>query len=258
MIRKTLSILILFTTTLCFSQTIDSTNQSNIQQTNFDSDFYNFLLMKWNSGEELKYSQDKIKHLEDYFNHLESSSLRLLTPEFLSLPNHYELIANFINTKIEWSKYYNADNKSVKQIIEEELNNVPKKIELIVFYWRKIFITLGNNIESQKEIGININCSELNLNTNEESILYLTFIKHYASHLNSYAIAEVPTNCNHINELSIKMPLFNNQHFSEYEIREFNDFNFEWSRYFDKYSFKETCMDNYEMAISELNKCSNK
>jgi len=250
----TLNLLFLISCSLQKQKTINKQLTPLIKENyEYDKDFLKFIEAKWDKKSFEKDDLPKFDFLKSFYEQLEINNESILSDKFLSKPSNNNLLTHYLNIKLKWNSFnYGGPKQTTKEVTSEELENPPSENEMLVFYYKTIFIHILNNQRSISPYDINIDFQELALNETESAILFLSAMKHLGNQVTSYAEAG---NCDRTIEFVEKIPKFNGMTFDNFELPEFEDFKLTVNKRDPKMSFKERYIHEFEKAKIEYQKC---
>ena len=251
--------LILVLTLGCSStKTVTKEKTQNIEQSEFDSDFVDYVKAKWNRQEFEKAELPKFDGINSFYTQLGKRNEEILSDEFLKVPSSNLLFAHYLDTKLKWNSFNRGTNKlSVEEVISKTLQESPEKNEMLAFYYKTIFASILNNQREIEPYDKNIEFSKLELNIQESSILFLCAMRHLGYQISGYSSSNFPDNCFRADIFLTKMPKFNGKLYYEFELPEFDDFLIKVDKRYPKVSFKQEFIPKFENAKTDYKNCLN-
>ena len=124
-----------------------------------------------------KFECTELNQIKAFIAELSKRKNNIITNEFLKKPTDNTLVAHYLNTKLKWNSFngpHDGLNKeSTKKVGKYSLENLPKRNELLAFYYSSIFIDVLNNQKPMNLSDTNIDLEDLNLdNDTEKAILF--------------------------------------------------------------------------------------
>ena len=233
---------LILTLTLGCSSTKKITKEKSqnieVTESEFDSDFLNYVKAKWNRQIFEKAELPKFNEINAFYSQLEKRNEEILADEFLKIPSTDILFAHYLDTKLKWNSFNFGTNKlSVNEVISNTIKENPEKNKMLAFYYKTIFASILNNQRSIEPYNKNIDFDKLELNNEESSILFLSAMRHLGKQMSGYSSSNFPDNCFRADTFLTKMPKFNGKPYYEFELPEFDDFLIKVDKRYPKVSF---------------------
>ena len=194
---------------------------------------------------------------EYYINLLSKSKNDIISEVFLKKPSDNTLVGYYLHLKLQWNSFNTGKERlKNKTVIENSLDELPNRYELLAFYYKAIFIDVLNK---QKPINLgsrNIELDSIGLkNDTEKVIVFLCAMRHIGNQVMSYSTTRFPENCFRAKLYVENMPTFNHKAFYDFKLPEFEDFKIEVDKRYPKVSFKERFVPEFENAKRSYQKC---
>ena len=227
-------------------------------ESNFDSDFIDYVKTKWEGQEFEKSELPKFNKINAFYKQLSKRDEGILADEFLKVPSSDFLFAHYLDTKLKWNSFNRGtDKKTVDEVISKTLQENPEKNEMLAFYYKTIFASILNNQRNIESYEKNIDFQKLGLNNQESSILFLCAMRHLGNQMSGYSTTNFPDNCFRADLFLTKMPKFNGKLYYEFDLPEFEDFPIKVDKRYPKMSFKERFIPEFESAKTAYMNCLN-
>ena len=238
------------------TKTVRKEKTQNIEQSEFDSDFVDYVKAKWNRQTFEKTELPKFNGINAFYAQLGKRNEEILSIEFLKVPSSDLLFAHYLDIKLKWNSFNRgADKLSVEEVISKTLQENPKKNEMLAFYYKTIFASILNNQRNIEPYDKNIDFDKLGLDNQESTILFLCAMRHLGNQMSGYSSTKFPDNCFRADLFLTKMPKFNGKLYYEFELPEFSDFLIKIDKRYPKSSFKKRFVPEFENAKSDYKKC---
>ena len=240
------------------TKTVTKEKTQNIEQSEseFDSDFVDYVKAKWNRQAFEKTELPKFNGINAFYAQLEKRNEEILSDEYLKVPSSDLLFAHYLDIKLKWNSFNRGANKlSVEEVISKTLQENPEKNEMLAFYYKTIFASILNNQRNIEPYDKNVDFDKLGLDNQESSILFLCAMRHLGNQMSSYSSGSFPKNCFRADIFLTKMPKFDGKLYYEFELPEFKDFLIKIDKRYPKSSFKQRFIPEFESAKSDYLKC---
>lgn len=231
-------------------------NQTSL---NYDKDYVDYIKQKWEKTIIVDIENPKFNFQESFRKTLSKKDESILSNDFLEKPSSNDLLAHYIDNKLQWNSFNRGfDKKTIEEIIQATLKESPTENEMLAFYYKSIFAHILNNQRNIEPYEKNIELGELNLDETQQTILFLSAMKMLGGQIFSYSNARFPENCHRQHTFMKKIPRFNGMEFYEYSLMDYQDFKLKVDKRYPKQSFKENYEPNFYQAIEGYEKCKNK
>jgi len=255
-----LTLILILNLSCTSTKTVTKEKSQNIEQTEseFDSDFVDYIKAKWNRQAFEKSELPKFNRINAFYTQLGKRNEKILSDEFLKVPSSDFLFAHYLDIKLKWNSFnFGADKLSVEEVISNTLQENTEKNEMLAFYYKTIFASILNNQREIEPYDKNIDFSKLELNNQESSILFLCAMRHLGYQMSGYSTSNFPNNCFRAHIFLTKMPKFNGKLYYKFELPEFDDFPIKVDKRYPKVSFKQTFIPKFENAKTDYQNCLN-
>ena len=148
-------------------------------ESEFDSDFVDYVKAKWKRQEFEKAELPKFNRINEFYTQLGKRNEKILSDEFLKVPSSNLLFAHYLDIKLKWNSFNRGmDKLSVEDVISKTLKENPEKNEMLAFYYKTIFASILNNQRNIEPYDKNIDFDKLGLDNQESAILFLCAMRH--------------------------------------------------------------------------------
>ena len=253
-----LTLFLLLTLGCSSTKTVTKGKSQNIEQlqSEFDSDFVDYIKTKWKRQEFEKADLPKFNGINAFYTQLGKRNEEILSDEYLKVPSSDFLFAHYLDIKLKWNSFNRgADKLPIEEVISKTLNENPEKNEMLAFYYKTIFASILNNQRNIEPYDKNVDFDKLGLDNQESAILFLCAMRHLGNQMSGYSSTNFPDNCFRADLFLKKMPKFNGKLYFEFELPEFKDFLIKIDKRYPKSSFKQRFVPEFESAKSDYRKC---
>ncbi len=241
-----------------FSMELKKPKTTKQTESQFDSDFVDYVKAKWNQQTFEKAELPKFNEINAFYSQLAKRNKEILSDNFLKVPSSDFLFAHYLDIKLKWNSFNRRTDKlSIEQVISKTLDENPEKNEMLAFYYKTIFTSILNNQRNIKPYEKNIDFEKLGLNKQESSILFLCAMRHLGNQMSGYSSTNFPENCFRADLFLTKMPKFNGKLYYNFDLPEFDDFLIKIDKRYPKVSFKQKFIPEFEKAKKDYIKCVN-
>jgi hypothetical protein len=232
-------------------------------EVNYDADIIDYVIDRWsNSASKFQRGKEKIddfKKIERFFVNLIQKRTTLISDTFLTKPSDNLLFAHYLNLMFQWNKHNPAaglEKLSDKKVVKNTVSNLPKRHELLAFYYLTVFSHTLNNSRPLNLSSVNINLENLNLSDDtEKTILFLCAMRHLGRQVYYYSSLQFPNNCFRALDYVENLPRINGRPFYEFVVPEFEDFEIKIDKRYPKESFKKHFLQELDNAKTGYFRC---
>lgn len=225
----------------------------------YDKDYIDYIKQKWDKTNMVDLENTKFQFQESFRKTLSNKDESILSTEFLAKPSSNDLLAHYLDTKLQWNSFNRGTNKkTTEEVIQATLRESPTEHEMLAFYYKSIFAHILNNQRNIEPYEKNIELGKLNLDNTQQTILFLSAMKMLGGQIYSYSNTRFPENCHRQHQFLKKIPKFNGKEFYEYRLLAYQDFKLKLDKRYPKQSFKENYEPVFYNAIEGYEKCKNK
>jgi hypothetical protein len=252
--KKNLWIVLILVNCSAFSQN---------EKVEYDKVVPDFVLSLW-TGDKQDYqarlsstNNPLLDQIKDFLSELNKADNDITSDIFLKKPSDNTLVAYYLHIKLQWNSFNTGKERlKNKTVIENSLDKLPNRYELLAFYYKAIFIDVLNKQKPIKMSSRNIMLDSIDLhNDTEKAIVFLCAMRHIGNQVTSYSTTRFPENCFRAKLYVENMPTFNNKAFYDFKLPEFEDFKIEIDKRYPKASFKEKFIPEFENAKQSYQEC---
>lgn len=227
--------------------------------TEYDKDYVTYIKQKWEKTSNIDVENPKFQFQKSFQKTLLNKDESILSNEFLKKPSKNDLLAHYIDNKLQWNSFNRGtEKKTTEEVINGTINESPTENEMLAFYYKSIFSHILNNQRNIEPYEKNIELVKLNLDPTQQTILFLSAMKMLGTQVYGYSNTRFPENCHRQHEFLKKIPKFNGKAFYEFDLKEYQDFKLKIDKRFPKQSFKDNYEPEFYKAIKGYEKCIGK
>lgn len=204
----------------------------------------------------------KFKFLSDFYALRAKEDGSVISLEHLKKPSFNDMLAIYLKLVIGYNEMMHLSGvieerddswHTWEDEVEYALNNLNSTNTLTSRYYNEVFRQKGND-----QLPSNINFNELNLTKEESVIFYYYLLLRFGWDMRIVYRKEEQRDCEMIMELAAKIPTFNGQHFSEFQMPPLKNFKrFDGKTIGVKYFWDKYSYNTIKSTIDIFNVCKN-